>query len=126
VSGQKEAVIVIDDDRFVLRTFSRILAKCGYDVETAETGKEALEKTSKRDYNVALIDFRLPDMDGTELLLKSKDKLHRAIKIMITGLPSLDMESKVLDIGADAYLVKPIKPEELIALIEEKLKAKAS
>jgi DNA-binding response OmpR family regulator len=122
----KKAVLIIDDDKSVLRTFSRVLAKCGYEVETAETGKEALEKISKKPYDVALIDFRLPDMDGTELLSKAKNQQRTTVKIMITGLPSLATGNKALDEGADAYLVKPVKPEELMALIEEKLKAKIS
>jgi DNA-binding response OmpR family regulator len=70
------------------------------------------------------VDVRLPDMDGTDLLAKMKNTLHDTIKIMITGFPSLESGIKALDEGADAYLVKPVKPEELLMLIEEKLKSK--
>jgi DNA-binding response OmpR family regulator len=63
-------------------------------------------------------------MDGTDLLVKMKATTKEAIKIMITGFPSLETGVKALDEGADAYLVKPMKPEELLALIEEKFKAK--
>ncbi len=108
----------------MLRTFSRILEKGGYAVETAETGNEALEKTGSQDYDAVLIDFRLPDMEGTELLRQRKAKLQGTLKIMITGLPSLEKGSKALDEGADAYLIKPVKPEELLSLIGEKLKDK--
>jgi DNA-binding NtrC family response regulator len=117
---------VVDDDKSVLRTFSRILERGGYEVDIAETGHEAIDKIGKRRFDVALVDFRLPDMEGTELLSKANDKLQSAIKIMITGLPSVDMGTKALDEGAHAYLVKPVKPEELLSLIEENLKAKKS
>jgi CheY-like chemotaxis protein len=60
-------VLVIDDDKSVLRTFSRLLQKRGYAVETAETGKEALEKANKLTNDVVLIDFQPPDIDGTGL-----------------------------------------------------------
>lgn len=73
---------------------------------------------------MALIDIRLPDMDGTDVLIKMKKTMPEAVKIMITGFPSLETGVKALDEGADAYLVKPVKPEELIALIEEKLRIK--
>jgi DNA-binding response OmpR family regulator len=118
----KKTILVIDDDKSILRTFTRILQKAGYEVEVAETGKEAMEKAEKNNYDLALVDIRLPDMDGTDLLVKMKDTMRKTVKIMITGFPSLETGVKALDEGADAYLVKPVKPDELLMLIEEKLK----
>lgn len=120
----KKTILVVDDDKSILRTFTRILQKNGYNTDVAETGKEAIEKSEMRRYNLALVDIRLPDMDGTDLLVKMQKTMHDAVKIMITGFPSLETGLKALDEGADAYLVKPVKPEELITLIEEKLKCK--
>jgi DNA-binding response OmpR family regulator len=118
----KKSILVVDDDKSILRTLTRILQKAGYDVDAAETGKEAMEKADKRRYDLALVDVRLPDMDGTDLLVVTKDTLQDTVKIMITGFPSLETGVKALDGGADAYLVKPVRPEELLMLIEEKLK----
>jgi len=120
----KKRILVIDDDKSILRAFTRILQKNGYEIDVAETGREALEKTETNCYALALIDIRLPDMDGTDLLAKIQKTMGDAVKIMITGFPSLENGVKALDEGADAYLVKPVKPEELLALIEEKLKSK--
>jgi DNA-binding response OmpR family regulator len=120
----KKRILVVDDDKSILRTFTRILQKNGYEIDVAETGREALEKTETNCYALALIDIRLPDMDGTDLLAKMQKTTRDAVKIMITGFPSLENGVKALDEGADAYLVKPVKPEELLALIEEKLKSK--
>jgi DNA-binding response OmpR family regulator len=117
-------ILVVDDDKSILRTFTRILQKSGYEIDVAETGKEAIEKSGKEHYDLALIDIRLPDMDGTDLLNKVQKTMHETVKIMITGFPSLETGVKALDEGADAYLVKPVKPEELLALIEDKLKDK--
>jgi len=119
-----KTILVVDDDKSILRTFTRILQKNGYEIDTAETGKEAIEKADKKHYDLALVDIRLPDMDGTDLLAKIKKQLQNTIKIMITGFPSIESGVKALDGGADAYLVKPVKPEELLMLIEEKLKNK--
>jgi DNA-binding response OmpR family regulator len=123
LDNAKKNIIVIDDDKSILRTFTRILQKNGYVIDVAETGKEALEKAAKKNYDLALIDIRLPDMEGTDLLVKMQHSMRDSIKIMITGFPSLETGVKALDEGADAYLVKPVKPEELLALIEEKFKA---
>jgi DNA-binding response OmpR family regulator len=119
-----KTILVVDDDKSILRTFSRILQKNGYEIDVAETGKEAMQKADSRHYDLALVDIRLPDMDGTDLLAQMKKQLQNTIKIMITGFPSIETGVKALDEGADAYLVKPVNPEELLMLIEEKLKAK--
>ena len=119
-----KTILVVDDDKSILRTFTRILQKNGYKIDTAETGKEAIEKADTQQYDLALVDIRLPDMDGTELLAKIKPQLQNTIKIMITGFPSIESGVKALDEGADAYLVKPVKPEELLMLIKQKLKNK--
>lgn len=122
--AKTKTILVVDDDKSILRTFTRILQKNGYRIDVAETGKEAIEKADAEKYDLALVDIRLPDMNGTELLAKIKKTLQKTIKIMITGFPSLETGVKALDEGADAYLVKPVKPEELLMLIEEKLKNK--
>jgi DNA-binding response OmpR family regulator len=119
-----KSILVIDDDKSILRTFARILQKAGYYVDAAETGKEAIAKAEKCHYDLALVDIRLPDMDGTDLLANLPDTMHKTVKIMITGFPSVETGVKALDEGADAYLVKPVKPDELLMLIEEKLKGK--
>ena len=120
----KKSILVIDDDKSILRTFTRILQKTGCDIDVAETGREAIEKAGKRHYDLALVDVRLPDMDGTDLLAKMKDTMRDTVKIVITGFPSMEVGVKALDEGADAYLVKPVKPEDLLMLIEEKLKCR--
>jgi two-component system, NtrC family, response regulator HydG len=122
VAENKKTILVVDDDKSILRTFTRILQKSNYEIDTAETGKEAIAKAENRHYDLALVDIRLPDMDGTDLLAKLKIQLQNTVKIMITGFPSLETGVKALDEGADAYLVKPVKPQELLILLEEKLK----
>ncbi|MCL1976847.1 MAG: response regulator [Candidatus Bathyarchaeota archaeon] len=118
----KKTILVVDDDKSILRTFTRILQKNGYEIDVAETYKEAFDKVNSRHYDLTLVDIRLPDIDGTELLAKLKVQLQNTIKIMITGFPSLETGVKALDEGADAYIVKPVKPQDLLVLLEEKLK----
>jgi two-component system, NtrC family, response regulator HydG len=118
------SALIIDDDESVLRNFSRLLKENGYQVSAVETGKDAIALVGKQRFDVVLIDFRLPDIDGAELVEKIRDKVRDAVKIMITGFPTTDLENRVIDLGIDAYVVKPIKPDDLLALIEERRKEK--
>jgi Response regulator containing CheY-like receiver, AAA-type ATPase, and DNA-binding domains len=115
------AILVVDDDQVILQSFARILERHGYDVETAATGHEAIERCKKGSYDVALLDIKLPDMDGTQLL-KELDAMSGAmIKIMITGYASLDSALQSLLLEADAYVLKPVEPDELLKVVTEAL-----
>jgi DNA-binding NtrC family response regulator len=126
LGNAKKTVIVIDDDKSILRTLTRVLQKGGYEIDSAGTGKEAIEKLSGQSYDVALIDIKLPDMDGTDLLVMMQENLSNAVKILITGLSLVDSGAEIIEKGADACLLKPVKPEDLLSMIEEKLKGKKS
>jgi len=120
MNWNKKRILVVDDDVNILRVFRRILEKEGYAVDTAETGKDALKKIKKAKFDVCIVDVKLPDMDGTELLLKIP-KDPKAIKIIVTGFSTDEAGKKAADYGADDFLVKPVKAEELIATIRERL-----
>jgi DNA-binding NtrC family response regulator len=114
-------ILLIDDDASIRRTISKALEKAGYKVDTAENGKEALEKVRANFYNLALIDIRLPDMDGTKLLTSMKDTTPKMIKIILTGHPALENAIDAVNKGADAYVTKPVKIAELQKVIKERL-----
>jgi two-component system response regulator VanR len=111
-------VLIIDDDKSTLRFFTLILQRKGYSVDVVETGKEALEKISSQFYDVALIDVVLPDMNGLELL---KSIPSNTKKIVMTGATSEENHTRAQTEGADAYLLKPIKPEKLLQIIANSL-----
>ena len=96
------------------------MEKVGYSVETAEAGKDALQRIHKEKFRVLLVDVRLPDVDGTALLLEMADA-SEAIKIIVTGFSSDEVGKRTADYGADDYLVKQVKPEELLNVIRERL-----
>jgi len=117
----RASVLVVDDDAGIRKTLSKILEKKGYLVETVENGEKAIEACNERFFNVALIDIRLPDMEGTQLLAKLQKITPETIKIMITGYPSLKNAVDALNYGADSYIMKPIDPAELLKKIKSKL-----
>jgi CheY-like chemotaxis protein/predicted transcriptional regulator len=118
----RSSVLLIDDDETIRKTLSRTLAKEGFNVDTAPDGKQALEKSQLRHYDLALVDIRLPDMDGTRLLRMLREKSPEIKEIIITGYPSIENAVKAIDEGADAYIIKPLNPSDLLAKIREKLK----
>lgn len=118
---KKKTIIIVDDDKFILNVFSRILQKQGYNVDVVETGQETLEKMNEKKYDLALIDVNLPDINGIDLVSKLNSINPDLIKIVITGFPSIEDATSAMDLGVIAYLVKPVKSEELIELIAKKL-----
>jgi DNA-binding NtrC family response regulator len=111
----------VEDDTNIRESLSTILQKEGYDTDVAKNGREAIQKSQKKLYNLTLLDIKLPDMEGTELLTKLHQNQPKMMKIMVTGYPSIENAVKALNQGADAYVIKPVKPPKLLALIEEKL-----
>ena len=118
---EQARILVIDDDATVRRSLEVALKKNGYDVDVAETGKEAIRKSKAKLYNLALVDLRLPDMDGIELLTAVREAVPKMIKIIITGYPSLENAIEAVNRGADGYMVKPYSMEDLLQKIKEQL-----
>ena len=114
-------VLLVDDDRSILRTFARILQRAGFQTETAENGEEALKKIQTNSYDIALIDIVLGDSNGLDLLPKIKETSPNTIKIMITGADTNERRGEACKNGADAYLTKPVTPEELLNVFQENL-----
>ena len=118
-------ILIVDDDESVRDTTKAILESEGYIVDYAATGKEAIEKAQEATYNLALLDIRLPDVDGVELLKLMKNSVPRTRKIMVTGYPTMQNAISALNKNADAYLVKPIDMEKLLKLIKDQLQLQA-
>ncbi|HUK28865.1 MAG TPA: response regulator [Candidatus Acidoferrales bacterium] len=118
---QQARILVIDDDESIRRTLSMALRHAGYTVDTAESGKQAIEKSAEKFYNLALIDIRLPDMEGTEILKALPETTPRMVKIILTGFPTLQNAVTAINKGIDAYLMKPVNSDELLRLIKEHL-----
>jgi len=115
-------ILVVDDDESIRKVLATILEEKGYVVDTAENGKEAIEKSNAKFYNLALIDIRLPDMEGTQLLTAMKETTPKMVKIIITGYPSLQNAVEAVNKGADAYILKPFNIDSVLNTIKEHLK----
>jgi len=120
--GENARILIVDDDENIRKVLTTIFEEEGYDVESVETAKKAIERTKRKFYNLALIDIRLPDMEGIELLTRMKDATPRMRKIIITGYPTLQNAIEAVNRGADAYILKPFDMEKVLATIREQLK----
>lgn len=118
---QKATMLIVDDDASIGKTLARILEKQGYLVEVMDKGKQAIEATNQRFFNVAFIDIKLPDMDGTELLERMRETEPKMIKIILTGYPSLKNAIDAVNKGADGYLMKPFDVDKLLTMIKRQL-----
>jgi len=115
-------ILIVDDDENIRKVLKTILEEEGYAVDEAENAKKAIEKSRRNVYNLALIDIRLPDMEGIELLTRMKDTVPKMRKIIITGYPTLQNAIEAVNRGADAYILKPFDMEKVLATIKEQLR----
>ena len=120
--GETTRILIIDDDENIRKVLTTILEDEGYDVESVDTAKKAIERTRRKFYNLALIDIRLPDMEGIELLTKMKNTTPKIRKIIITGYPTLQNAVEAVNRGADAYIMKPFDIEKVLEAMKDQLK----
>ena len=117
-------ILIVDDDVEIRKMLLQILNDEGYSVEAVERGKQALKMCKKGPFDVALVDINLPDIEGVELIKKLKHIQPNMIRVIITGHPSVDNAVKAVNEKADAYVIKPINPVELLEKIRTLIKEK--
>ena len=107
-------VMVIDDEAAIRQIVAANLQKAGYDVLQATNGKEAFERLSKGDVQVAICDIRMPDIDGIELVRRVLAAGVDTNFIMMTAFGSMDTAIEAIQAGASDYMVKPVRKEEVL------------
>jgi DNA-binding response OmpR family regulator len=121
-NSDKIRILVVDDDETLALTMKEILEISGYIAEAAFSGEDAKKKILDGYFSLALLDMRLPDSSGIELLKWVKKETPRTMVMMITGYPSLDNAVESLNFGANAYIMKPINAKEFLTFIANKFK----
>jgi len=121
-NGEKIRILVVDDDETLASTIKDILDMSGYLAEAAFSGEDAKKKIVEGFFSLILLDMKLPDTSGIELLKWVKKETPRSIVMMVTGYPSLDNAVESLNFGANAYIMKPINAKEFLHFIADKFK----
>jgi DNA-binding NtrC family response regulator len=118
---ENHRVLIIDDERPVLMTLEALLKRHGYQVETAPTAAQGLKVLKSKSPTLVLLDLRLPDADGLEMLDRIKAELPKVQVIILTAHDSLHNAIESIKRGAYHFISKPYAPEELLSLVEKAL-----
>lgn len=118
----KNWILLVDDDETLLSTFKNALEMEGYSVETATTGREALDKTKEKKFYLLILDIKLPDIMGDEVAKTLREQNYKGNIVFITGYPDLQKSIDALDLGIYEILLKPISPEEILRVVREQTK----
>ena len=125
-SAEHASVLIVEDEA-IIRESLRDWLKDTYLVTTAENGEEALPLVAKEDFDILIVDVRLPGKSGLQVLSEAKDLKPRLQCIVITAYPSVELAVEAMKIGAVDYLIKPVAPELLERVMwETLLKCKAA
>ncbi|MDY6964847.1 MAG: DUF835 domain-containing protein [Halobacteriota archaeon] len=117
----KERILIVDDDKSTCKSLELVFGKKGYETETAGTGQEALNKARNGFFNVALLDIKLPDVSGVDLLAPLKEIHPDMAVIMATAYATMESAVRALNEGASSYITKPLNMDEVLATIREPL-----
>jgi DNA-binding NtrC family response regulator len=117
----KKDILVIDDEEIVRISCRRALVPEGFNVEVARDGLEGLRLLKEKPYDLILIDLKMPNMDGMEVLENILAMRPDAKVIIITGYSAVETAVKAIKMGAFNYLEKPFTPDSLLEAVREAL-----
>ena len=124
VSASRSPLLVVDDDRELLASIARLLSQQDHETDTATTGEQACKKLLARNYAIILLDLRLPDMHGQDVMTFIDRHGIKTAVVVISGDTSFSATSKALRRGAYDYLRKPYDSEELEATVTSVLETR--
>jgi heterodisulfide reductase subunit A len=113
------SVLVVDDELILRESLKDWLEFEGFKVETAASGKEALERLDATPFSMVLLDIKMPDMDGTEVLSRAKESFPELPVVMMTAYATVETAVGTMQTGALDYVVKPFDPEKIVSLVTE-------
>jgi DNA-binding NtrC family response regulator len=112
-------ILIVDDDRSSCEIVAKILSLRSYEVDVAYNGPAALKLIQERDYGLALIDYRMPGMDGVELYRKIRELRPNLVGVFVTGFPTIETVYPAISAGVERVIGKPAGSGELLSVIEE-------
>jgi DNA-binding NtrC family response regulator len=112
-------VLVIDDEAIVRTSSKRALTPEGYEVTVAESGKAGIAILEKEFFDAILLDLKMPDMDGIEVLKVIMERWPDTKVIIVTGYSTVDTAVQALRLGAFNHIEKPFTPDSLLAAVKE-------
>jgi two-component system phosphate regulon sensor histidine kinase PhoR len=115
----KPKVLIVDDEKGLRVGAQRLLTGEGYEVTTAENGTDAVRLGTEAEYDLAVIDLKMPDLDGLEVLQQIKEKFPNTVCFIATAFASYETAVEATRLGAHSYIPKPFSPEELLSNLKD-------
>ena len=115
-TGEGRRVLIVDDDEGILTALSTFFQRIGYDVVKAATGQQGLQAFRNQEPDVTILDLRLPDIDGLQVLEVMHQK--RAAVVLLTGFGDIATAVQAMKLGAENFLTKPVDLPHLVAVVE--------
>lgn len=107
-------ILIVDDEEVVRLSHLRSLASVNLSAELAEGGNAALQVMEEHPFDVILLDLRMPDLDGMDVLKTIKQRWPDSEVVVITGYPTIESAKEAVRLGAHNYLAKPVGPDEVV------------
>jgi len=126
--ARKKKILIVDDERDIVKALTIRLRSCGYDTIVAFDGAQGVFTAHKEKPNLIILDIRMPAGDGFSVAekLKQSKRTHRIPIIFLTGSPEIHAEERAMEMGARFYIKKPYDPEELIDAVKRAMETKPS
>ncbi|MGD9260511.1 MAG: sigma-54 dependent transcriptional regulator [Desulfobacterales bacterium] len=122
--NDKMYIMIVDDEVIIRESFSHWFQKSGHFIETASSGRDALEKLQKIAFDVLFVDIKMPGMSGLEVLEKVKTEYPDTFVVIITAFGTIETAVEAMKLGAADYLLKPFKPQQLTLVMEKLVQQK--
>ena len=116
-----EKLLIVDDEKNIRESIIRLLKAKGYDTEGAESGTEALQKIRSKSFDLIVVDFMMPGIDGLETFRRAKEINPEIKAIMLTGYGAPEREIEVKELGVKKFVRKPVTIEQLVDVVNDTL-----
>ena len=112
-------ILIVDDDKVLRNELAEYLTREGHEVQSVDSGKEALKMVRKKDYKLLFTDLKMPGMNGIDVLREVKKLRPNIHMVKITGYGTIDSAVEAMKIGADDYIRKPFEMDQLCSIIDD-------
>ncbi len=117
----KHAILVVDDESSIRENLERLLRSSGYEPVGAADGQEALDRASEREFELVLLDIKMPVLSGIDVLRRLRSDRPDACVIMATAVPDVEKAVETMKLGAYDYILKPFNMDDVLLRVERAL-----
>ncbi len=118
ISNERRTILVVDDEMVIREVLEDFLSAEGYEVVAVSSGADALVELEEEHYDAVLSDLMMPQMNGLELMTEINNRGYQLVKVIMTGYGTIETAVQAMKVGADDYILKPFKMEEVLSVLD--------